>query len=110
MSEDKKDIEKSLFELFLSGDMEITKGKTETYNLTEQGRERARQMIRDKPEALAMFYAMLYNSWVKEYHKAITSHEKNPIDLAIRLLSLEEECMKIGIPLLDYLKKLKEGF
>lgn len=110
MSEDKNHIEKSLFELFLSGDIEITKGKSETFKLTEQGRERTRDMIRDKPEALAMFYAMLYNSWVEEYHKAIASHQKNPIDLAIRLLSLEEECTKIGIPLLDYLKKLKEGF
>ena len=110
MPEDKKDIERSLFELFLSGDMEIIKGETEKYRLTEQGMEKARQMIRDKPEALATLYGMLYNSWVKEYHKAIASHQKNPIDLAIRLLSLEEECTKIGIPLLDYLKKLKEGF
>ncbi len=110
MPEDKKDIERSLFELFLSGDMEITKGKSETFKLTEQGRERARVMIRDKPEALATFYGMLYNSWVKEYHKALTSHEKNPMDLAIFLLSLAEECEKIGFPMLKFLEALKGGF
>lgn len=108
MPEDKKDIEKALFELFLSGDMEIIKGKTEKYRPTEQGMEKARQMVRDKPEALAFFYGMLYNSWVAEYHKAVARCERNPIDLAIHLLSLAEECEKIGIPMLDYLVKLKE--
>lgn len=109
MPEDKKDIERSLFELFLSGDMEIIKGETEKYRLTEQGMEKAREMIRDKPEALATFYGMLYNSWVKEYHKAITSHEKNPMDLAIFLLSLADECEKIGLPMLKFLEALKGG-